>query len=67
MNTVTQPSNPISKWAIRVGAAGLFGGVSMCLSIGGGSACFIGMAFPVGLSSAALGAIVGVIIKATTK
>lgn len=50
-----------------MGAAGLFGGVLMCLSIGGGSACFIGMAFPVGLFSAALGAIVGVIIKATIK
>lgn len=63
MNTLKQHSNPISKWAIRVGAAGLLGGVLMCLSMGGGVACFIGIALPVGICAATLGAVVGIIIK----
>jgi len=63
----TQPSNPIRKWAIRVGAAGLFGGVVMGLSKGGGIAFAIGMALPVGLLAAIVGAVLGVIIKVVKK
>jgi len=64
---VTQPANPISKWAIRVGAAGLFGGVLIVLGQGGGVASVVGLALPIGIFSAVLGAIVGVIIKAASK
>lgn len=69
MNSDTpRPSgSPVVKWAIRLGAAGLFGGLLMGISKGGGLAFAVGMALPVGLVAAIGGAVVGFVIKAVNK
>ena len=69
MNSYTpRPSgSTVAKWAIRLGAAGLFGRLLMGLSNGGGLAFSVGMALPVGLSAVISGAVVGSVIKAVNK
>ena len=69
MNSDTPKSSngPVAKWAIRLGAAGLFGGLLIGISKGGGLAFAAGMALPVGLFAAICGAVVGFVIKAATK
>lgn len=57
----------VAKWAIYFGAVGLFGGLLMGISKGGGLVFAVGMALPVGLFAAIGGAVVGFVIKAVTK
>ncbi len=66
-DTPTPSGSPVAKWTIRLGAAGLFGGLLMGISKGGGLAFAVGMALPVGLFAAIGGAVVGFVIKAVTK
>lgn len=69
MNTDTSKptSNPIATWATGLGAAGLFGGLLLGLSKGGGFSFAVGMSLPVGFVAAIVGAVVGVLIKAFNK
>ena len=58
---------PVIKWAIRFGAAGLFGGLLVGLSHGGGVAFAVGMAIPGGLFAALVGVVIGLIFKVAGK
>jgi len=59
--------NPAVRWTLRLGAIGLFGGVLLCLSKGGGLACAVGVALPVAFVAAIAGMVVGVVIKVFRK
>lgn len=65
--TPSPSSSPVAKWAIRLGAVGLFGGLLLGISKGGGLAFAVGMALPVGLFAAIGGVVIGFVIKAVNK
>lgn len=61
-----QTRNSVARWALGLGAAGLFGGLLVGISKGGSFAFAVGLAVPVGLFTAIAGAIVGLLVKAAS-
>jgi hypothetical protein len=57
-------AQPVRYWAARIGGLGLFGGFFSALAnYGAPPAVAVGMALPMGLIFAGIGAIVGLIVK----
>ena len=53
----------IKKWGFRMFFWFLLAGGFICLRNGGGTSCFIGLAFPTGVIGGVLGLFIGFILK----